>query len=137
MIATLASTSPWVWLGSGLRLSVQLTKVALSPEKSRSMSCESVMATLFRPPKHRHITETRSSGGGRATPPAAATGGSAALLEPRVRERRGGDRGQVVADDHAEPAVRHVLGVRHDGAAAGDLALPLLAEGRDLLVAAP
>ena len=34
MIPALASTSPCVWLGSGLRLSVQLTNVALRPEKS-------------------------------------------------------------------------------------------------------
>ena len=34
MIAALASTSPCVWLGSGLRFSVQLMKVALRPLKS-------------------------------------------------------------------------------------------------------
>src|SRR3954465_1105726 len=39
MMPALASTSPWVWLRSGLRLSVQLTKVALRPVKS----CSSVM----------------------------------------------------------------------------------------------
>jgi hypothetical protein len=33
MIPALASTRPWVLLTSGLRLRVQLTKVALRPEK--------------------------------------------------------------------------------------------------------
>src|SRR3954469_15071478 len=42
MIAALASTSPWVLLTSGLRLSVQLTKVAFRPVKSKSVWCSTV-----------------------------------------------------------------------------------------------
>src|SRR5215210_4474734 len=37
MIAALASTSPWVWLRSGERFSVQLTNMARRPVKSSSV----------------------------------------------------------------------------------------------------
>ena len=43
MIAALASTSPCVWLGSGLFFSVQLTYVALRPVKSQSVMGPTVL----------------------------------------------------------------------------------------------
>ena len=47
MIVRLASTSPWVLLGSGDRFSVQLMKSALRPVKSYAVSFMTALSRLY------------------------------------------------------------------------------------------
>ena len=97
MIAALTSTSPWVWLGSGLFLSVQLTKVAFSPVKSRSTRCPRGSRGVTPAPSRCRRSRYASRRGHEARQPSAASWPSSDVVRGKAGSRLTRDQVRTIS----------------------------------------